>query len=472
VFFLPKIVFAASLSVTSDSPTVTAGTTFGATVYLDSSNSSINASDGELSFSPDLLKAESVVYSNSIFTLWAQEPTIDNTNGIVSWSGGSNSGFSGTHGRVLRVIFVAKKSGVNKFLLPTASIYADDGLGTNVGTTPSVSSVTIANAPEQSPTVPAPIVTAIPLGDERIAVSSPTHPSESAWYASTTALLLLRVPKGADAIRTILATNKDATPAIMYQPPLAQKSLDSLVDGVQYFNVRGHYSHGWGPVTSYTLQVDTTPPTFSDISIFYTATSSMLSVYATASDELSGIRNYALVVDDTAPIVFTQNDLIHGSYRSVLPLSTGVHKVQIRVFDNAGNKTDSKIFDIVGPDQGVGTHTSLSWLSHFSLNDWTLFIALLLSFFSVLMNIVLYARLRRHERRRARHFDARKIRALTIDQLTVFEKEMEAEIRILEHIRERRDITIQENEDIKQIHKHLVGLVSYVRQKIEEIEKQ
>jgi len=466
--FYPGAVYAASLSVVPDASTIAKGDTFGATVYLDSAGGSINASDGTLSFSPNILEAESVAYGTSIFTMWAQEPSIDNTNGSISWSGGSSTAFSGSHGRVLRVIFLAKKSGTVILALPSSSIYADDGLGTNVVTAPTISSVTVVNAPTVTPS---PATSPAPSGDEKIVVSSPTNPSQDEWYASTTAVLLLKVPAEADSVRTILDANASAIPIVTYRPPIDQKNLDTLTDGIWYFNIRGHYTDGWGPITLYRLQIDTVPPMFSALSAFYDATSSALSVFASASDATSGIRDYALVVDEEVVTNFKPADVANGSYRMPVNLKEGTHAAQIRAFDNAGNETSSKIFNFTVPPSVKKQNLIVSWIGSFSSGDWILFISLLLTFFSIGMNIILWTRLRFHEHRLVRGIDMRKIRSLTVSQLAVFRKEVANEIHILERAHQRRDITIEEDDEIKQMHQHLIELEAFIEKQIEAIEK-
>jgi hypothetical protein len=461
----PSSASAAVLSVVPDTSTVTVGDSFGVTIYIDSAGGSINASDGTLSFDSSMIEAKSLAYGTSIFTMWAQNPAIEEDS--VTWSGGSSIAFSGNRGRVLRVVFTAKRVGTASLLLPSSSIYADDGLGTNVATAPITSLVTIVNAVTPVPQPSSPASSASEM--KKIVVTSPTNPSQDLWYASSTAKLVWEVPSGADAVKTVLSARDTTLPTIQYRPAITEKTVDGLSDGVIYFNIRGHYADGWGPITSYRLKTDTVPPTFSSVSAQYDATSSMMVVFAVATDTYSGVRDFTLLIDSATSTIFTEKDLMNGSYRIPQHLSEGAHVAHIVVADNAGNEVVSQAFPFIVPTQVA--RGGMSWFFSFTLGSWLLLIAILLAFFSIVMNIILWIHLRQHERRLVRGTDVRKIRSLTLDQLLRLKKEVLAEAHALERAYSRRDITLAEADEIKDMHRHLIELETVIEHHVRAIEK-
>jgi hypothetical protein len=477
VFSCAHTALAATLSVSAAPVPVTVGDVVTVKVVVNAGGQAINTTEGTLQFPSDILDVVSIDKSSSIFSIWVEEPSFSNQAGTVSFSGGLPSpGFNGANGTVVKVVFHAKRSGTATLSLSGATVRANDGLGTNVlqttnGTVITVVAVTSVPIPAPTPVAPTSAPT-VPSSGSAITILSDTNPSQDQWYSNTVAGFTLKVPGEADALRTSLSTNANTTPHVTYRPPITQKTVDALTDGVWYFSAQGHYVDGWGPITSYRLQIDATPPVFSALSAFYDATSTALSVFASASDATSGIRNYALLVDNATSATFNPADVANGSYRVPIVLNAGVHTVQIRVFDNAGNETDSKEFTITAPASAENQNPIVGWFTSFSSNDWILFIALLFALFSVAMNIILWMRLRFHERRLARRIDTHRIRSLTVDQLTVFKKEVTSEIRILERIHQRRDITIEEGDEIKQMHGRLLELETFIGKQIEVIEKQ
>ena len=71
------------------------GDTFGVEIKIDTEGECINAIEGNLKFSQNILKAADFSRGESIITLWIKPPEFNQENGLVSWSGGIPNGYCG-----------------------------------------------------------------------------------------------------------------------------------------------------------------------------------------------------------------------------------------------------------------------------------------------------------------------------------------------------------------------------------------
>jgi hypothetical protein len=124
---------AATLYIAPESKDVRVGDVFSVLVGANSQGVAINAATADITFDNNLLSVQSVGFSNSIFTVWPEEPSYSNINGNIHFSGGIYSpGWNGSAGTVLRISFKAKALGQVKLAVENASVLANDGIGTNV----------------------------------------------------------------------------------------------------------------------------------------------------------------------------------------------------------------------------------------------------------------------------------------------------------------------------------------------------
>ena len=145
----PTFSFAATLSIAPGNGAVGVGDTITVGVYV-SSDQSINAISGTLTFPSDLLSAESVSKAGSVLTLWVQDPSI--AAGSVSWSAVvPNPGFTG-RGQVLLVTFRAKQAGSAPLAISQAQVLANDGNGTNILSGSSGGTLSISE--KEAPSIP------------------------------------------------------------------------------------------------------------------------------------------------------------------------------------------------------------------------------------------------------------------------------------------------------------------------------
>lgn len=334
---------AATLGITPAVSTVSEGATVTARVYVNTQGSAINNAESVITFPTDLLSVVSISKSNSIFTLWVVEPSYSNSAGTVSYNGGlPTPGYTGSGGTVLSITFLAKKAGVASLALSEAAVRANDGLGTNVLSGTSGAQLTIASpvlAPAPTP-APAPAPTPSGQASGAVAIGSPTHPDEALWYANSNPTFTWTLPSSADTVQLIADASENAAPSVTYRPPIVERTVANLEDGTWYFNLRYRVGGTWSEVATRRVNIDTTAPVIEGAEFSYDEGRRSLFVSAGASDALSGIASYELVLDDDAPLALAPEEFSNGSYELRVQ-EGGAHVVTLRVFDHAGNSAEA-----------------------------------------------------------------------------------------------------------------------------------
>ena len=97
-------------------------------VFL-TSEESVNAVEGKISFPADLLELARAEDSNSIINLWLERPGIEKT-GEVSFSGITPGGYKGGKVLIFSLIFLVKQEGSGVFEIHDARVLRNDGQGT------------------------------------------------------------------------------------------------------------------------------------------------------------------------------------------------------------------------------------------------------------------------------------------------------------------------------------------------------
>ena len=95
---------------------------------LFSSKESINAFEGKLVFSPDLLDLNNIQDGNTIINLWIEKPRAEKNQ--IIFSGITPGGFKGENGLIFSVFFRAKKEGMAVLNIDQAAALLHDGIGT------------------------------------------------------------------------------------------------------------------------------------------------------------------------------------------------------------------------------------------------------------------------------------------------------------------------------------------------------
>ncbi|MFZ2500980.1 MAG: cohesin domain-containing protein [Minisyncoccia bacterium] len=347
-FLLPSAALAATLGLSPANTTVGIGSIITETVWVSSADQAMNAIDGTISFPSDLLQVVSVSKGGSVLSLWVQDPTFSNTNGSISFSGVvPNPGYTGSRGQVLSIQFRGKRAGTATVeFLSSSQVLANDGNGTDIlsGTQSSTLTVVPASQPEQTPS-PAKTLTTSASNVSLLAhITSSSHPDQIQWYSLSHAIFDWTNAQNISAIRLGYDENANGSPSVVYSDPISHKELD-IADGISYFHVQEKGSGGWGPVSSYRVQIDTVPPLPFTVSFPQGTTSpagSPVSALFTASDELSGIDHYQVTVDGKDSVITTEE----GNHLYAVSAGSGSHTLLVRAYDRAGNSTlaDGRFF--------------------------------------------------------------------------------------------------------------------------------
>ncbi len=346
----PGLVWAADMYFILDKTQVAENGTFSGTVYLSTGGVAINSAEGTIHFPADLVSVDSVSNTGSIFNIWVEQPTFSNTSGTVNFNGGlPTPGYSGQAGNSLRINFRAKKAGVAKLSFGSSAIRADDGNGTNVLSQTRDSSVTITGVtpvvvppPVVVPTTPVP-PPAVSQGAVPGApvITSDDMPDQNGWYNKTEGTFTWDLPAGVTAVQLVLAKSATTLPTVTYDPPIKTKTLTGLAEGTFYLNERFKNEAGWGKIASRKIKIDTTEPENLTVKTDKTE-DDLISLEAWARDTLSGVKSYVVYngEDKVIEVPATAN----GPTKFNLPsLSAGSHKLDLRVYDRAGNYTSAEV---------------------------------------------------------------------------------------------------------------------------------
>jgi hypothetical protein len=343
---------AATLSFSPQSGTYFAGRSFSVSVLVSSPDQAMNAAQGEISFPTNELEVLSLSESNSIMSIWVQNPTFSNQDGTIDFGGVAVSpGFQGTNGNVITIRFEAKDPGDAPLAFTSGSVLANDGKGTSIITSMGSANFTIA------PLASAPASAA--LGSANAGTNSPivivSNPSiiTGQWYNINQITFNWSIPANADGVDYTISTNPSLQLPDVNQGMVSQASYDlsQFSDGIWYFFVSFNSGSAWSPPAVVRLMLDRTPPEPFLISRVDTNQADIQPVFAwTANDDTSGIDHYEVQIGDGD--WFNASTIQNGTSSYMLPPQspTTGRTLTVRAFDKAGNYTDATTnFTVLAP---------------------------------------------------------------------------------------------------------------------------
>ncbi len=300
IFLIPlSIAKAASFYISPSSASYEIAKTFSVNIFA-SSKQALNAGSGSISFPVDKLEVISISKAGSIFSLWAQEPSFSNKNGTINFEGiVMNPGYTGASGKIITVSFKTKAAGLANVNFSSASILANDGLGTNIldsfaGAKISITSnndkvienkdkvVENNKKVETDNTPPLPVV-----------ISS-THPDQGKTYNNSNVEFSWKLPTGVDGESVYLSRSPDSALSSVSDGVFTVQNYTNLEDGVWYFHIKFRSHNAWGPTAHYRVQIDT-----SDEAIFINKL-----------EEASLLKDETEVAVESENIVDNQGELI------------------------------------------------------------------------------------------------------------------------------------------------------------------
>jgi hypothetical protein len=327
----------ASLLVSPPSGSFEKGKTFSVKIMAES-DSNINAAEVDMTFDKDILAVASISKSGSAFSLWTTEPTFSNTKGTINFGGGSPSPFSGKK-TLATVVFKAKNGGVGKVAFSSGNVLAADGKGTDILSEKKGGEYTVVATAE--PVLPEPVE---PIGftpDPPTIISDFSDPEK--WHAITEATFKWSLAYDIIGVRLLFNEDPVGTPSVTYDPPISEKTLTDMEEGVWYLHVAFSNNAGWGTPAHQKIQIDLTPP--ADFSVQAEQKDSFsqdVTLTFEAIDDLSGIGHYEIMLDETSQGAVSPDDLVGGSH-IIYVADLGEHAFSITAFDAAGNSTVSKV---------------------------------------------------------------------------------------------------------------------------------
>lgn len=353
--FIPTV-DAATSYFSPSSGNFTVGNIFTVTVSVNTKGVDINNAEGVIRFPTDLLEIVSINKSGSIFSLWVEEPNFSNNAGTISFNGGlPTPGYNGASGKIFSAVFRVKKVGTASLLFSSASILANDGMGTDVfaGSGSANYEFVVAAQTTQEQPVTEKVDTTKKVEDSSGVpamprISSPTHPDQNLWYTNNNATFVWPVPSGVISVRFLYDGSPNSRPTAIYQPAISEKKLNGIGNGMWYSHVQFSNEKGIGGTAHFRFQIDSDKPSQFEITEVTKkeVTTTKAAFMFDAKDDLSGIDHYEVQIDHGAFEQWKDD----GSHRyETSALNPGTYTLNVKVFDKAGNDlTASKTFTIEG----------------------------------------------------------------------------------------------------------------------------
>jgi hypothetical protein len=360
LFHAAPAAHAATMSFVSSESSASIGDTVDVSVRIDSEGQSVNAAQGTIQYPANILQVQSVDRSNSIFNIWAQEPSVNTSTGAISFLGGGTNSFSGTSLYILDIKFLVKGTGNATLVFANAGVTAGDGTGANIldGTTPLTVYVNGTGGAAVTPSLPntgAPSGTAsstatTPQSITRAPVAAtglpaapvltvPLYPDPTRWYNLLgDTIVLWNVPADVTQVSASVGHTESNAIGVPETTLSNGKDLGMLQDGIWYVTARFKNNVGWGPPAYYKISIDTTVPLPFTIQIENAGTDDPSpTITFETSDSLSGIADYTVAVDGTM-IAAT------ASTTMTLPAQPpGTHTLVVTATDLAGNSAQDTI---------------------------------------------------------------------------------------------------------------------------------
>ncbi len=360
---------AANLSISPAVGNFTTQNNFTVSVEVNTSQA-INGVEGVIQFPTDKIEVVGIDKSRSIMSLWVQEPTFSNGDGVVHFSAIKlNPGFIGQKGNVINIIFRVKAAGVANVRFASGAILANDGKGSNLL---DFFGSAVYSLKQRPMTIPAPasgsqtesFSSSLPLplikiwtqdenGKDVLFNSSEGDPK---WSNMPYAKLTWTLPAGITGVATLVDDSPDTDPTTKSSDLPDFQILPFLAEGRHYFHIRFINKYGGGPTLHLPLFIDLHEPDNFSID-FVDAEAQARGLFSTSNpkprisffteDQLSGLDRYEIKIDNdnwkTAQI--ERNGVF------ILPKLEleKRHDVIVRALDLAGNSVDAATVIIVEP---------------------------------------------------------------------------------------------------------------------------
>lgn len=304
----------AAFELATPSVNVQRGQSVAVEVRIDSAGQNMNAAEIVVKYNPAVFRVERVAKEQSIFTLWPQEPIVDQGLGTITMTGGRPGGLYASHSTVATVYLRAEANGLGEILVDPAgsSLAANDGAGTRL----------VATGTRLE----------IPVGDSReaIVLSSPTHPDETAWSRQHDIVVHWTAQSGA-SYSYLLTADPQAVVDEIPELQIGDATFSELHDGVYYFLIKMRGADGtWSAISARRFLIDSTPPEpFTIIHPNPRDVGGRDMVTWTATDVTSGVSRNTAKIDGRDIGTVSSPLALRSAWRG--------HRLIVTAFDATGN---------------------------------------------------------------------------------------------------------------------------------------
>ncbi len=329
-------------------------------ILLSSDGQEVKAVGARLTYNPDELTVTHVITEGSLISSWVQIPIVDAVVGEISFEGWFATSTILEKQTILTIRVRPEVVGEVVMRFESGStIVASNGAGSNILT--GFSSGKFRIKPEELNIAEVEVdgggsgaATSPSLGEvlglatvtPSLILTSKTHPDQDAWYSASSSVFEIQYPVEAEAIYLGYDKRASGLPSVRYAPPIREKIIASLEDGVSYFHASVDTDKGF-EVAHYRLQVDRRKPT--DVTFVELQRADIADPNCTflvgAKDFPSGIATYSFSVNDGPEDVWRDDGTHRYKFRAQ---AQGVHKIAMTVFDKAGNSVKKELTFEVG----------------------------------------------------------------------------------------------------------------------------
>ncbi len=360
-FLFSHQVNAATLELTLENDITSTKSDVVVIVTINSEDQNVNTAQASISFPVSLLEVTSIDKTSSVLSFWLEEPSFDNTKGVISFVGGSTSGFSGPSLRVMKINFKVKGSGTGRLGISNGAITASDGTGSNVYSTSRGLDIDIPTTSEFQAVKVERIQQAVTLAKKLPALPSitvPFYPDQDVWHNRSESFLT-KWEMGSDITKAGITLDQkpNSTPTASTEALTGSKIFPALEDGIWYLHLRLANNIGWGPTLHYRIAIDTAPPSsFKIVSIDGLKSGNPApTINYKSSDLVSGMDYYIISLDGI--IVYTTSDTTY----QFSPLLPGIHVISVEAIDKSNNSTiEKENLDIIPIESPVISYVSRS----------------------------------------------------------------------------------------------------------------
>ena len=459
LIFGAKAAEAATLYFSPSSGNFSVGNILNTSVLVNTQGKAINNSSAVINFPASLLEVISVSKSGSIFSLWVEEPAFSNSAGTISFDGGlPTPGFNGTAGKIVNIVFRIRNAGTASLVFSSGAVLANDGYGTDILQTMAQAQFNLIS--EERPVAPPPTALGTPQAPE---ISSPTHPDSNKWYAKNIATFTWPISPDVTATRLLVGRLSVTEPIVLYTPPISQKTIENMGDGVWYFNAQLRNNSGWGDIAHFKFQVDTKQPDRFDIQLAprKDPTERRVKFVFDAHDEMSGIDHYEVRIDDRADEIWVDDG--SGVY-GTSPVSHGNHILIAKAVDRAGNFVTNSIEFAV-------EQSPLFKFGFFAIDVLSIIIPLL--GLLVLLFLLLWYVWRRYQLFKKRvHKEVQEVDESVHKSFDSLRKDVREHIARLENVKSRRQLSEEEDQLMHQLKKNLDNAEKIIDKEVKDVEKE